>query len=98
MEHKVEILKDSAKIPDCHLNRIMKDSIRWVNPTDQDYYVDFHNESPFDEAHFTIDANNGEKTSGPVKNEAQAKHYHYDLTAAKVGAVAADPTVIVHDT
>lgn len=96
MEHKIIVLEDAAKIADCHLQRSTKDSIRWVNPTNQAYYVDFHNESPFEDAHFTIDPNNGEATSGPVKNGAQAKHYHYDLAPARVGVVAADPTVIVH--
>lgn len=95
MEKEVKILKNTSQIPPCDLFRNKGDTIVWVNPMDQDYFADFGNDSPFKDANFTIKAN-GRKSSGPLKTEAEAKEYRYDLAPAKVGVVAADPTVIVH--
>lgn len=99
MEQIIYITENSRRqpvAPDIDLYRDTEDSIRWINQTGHDYAVDFPKGSPFKGAPFKIIAGQNE-SSGPIDVNAAPGSYHYNLTPAAVGAMAADPTVIVHD-
>lgn len=76
-----------------------RDRVRWVSK-DTAFTICFaKNDSPFDEYRFVVPAG-GEVVSGPVRQGAAVKGYHYDITEGyslegATGGATADPTIFV---
>ena len=81
------------------ISKANRDRVRWTS-TNKAYTICFdENDSPFDEYRFVVPAR-GEVVSGPVRQDAEEKDYHYEITegyslGGATGGASADPTIFV---